>query len=55
MVEISIDQEVETLSRGDLVFIPPQAVHRMKNIGHENVEYIALGISKTGRGKTVTV
>ncbi len=51
--EIAIDEETATLYKGDAVFIPPRSIHVMKNIGATDVEYLALGISKEGRGKTV--
>jgi mannose-6-phosphate isomerase-like protein (cupin superfamily) len=53
--EITIDRETATLETGDLVLIPSRAVHVMKNTGNTNVEYIALGISKSGTGKTINV
>ena len=54
-VEITIEKELETLTKGDLVIIPIKAVHQMENIGEVDVEYIAIGISKKGKGKTVSV
>lgn len=52
-VLITIGQESETLAKGDAVIIPPQAIHVMKNVGSENVEYIAIGVSRDGNGQTV--
>lgn len=54
-VEITIDGESDKLFKGDLVIIPSRAVHQMKNISTTNVEYIAMGISKAGKGNTVNV
>lgn len=54
-VSITIDKETEALHTGDMVIIPQRAVHQMKNIGKKDVEYIAIGISQEGKGKTVNV
>lgn len=53
--EITINHETETLKKGDAVLIPPRATHRMTNNSTEDVHYIALGISKEGKGKTIVV
>lgn len=53
LAEITIDRETALLESGDLVIIPPRSVHVMRNMGTEDVEYIALGISQTGTGKTI--
>ena len=53
--QITIDDETETLAKGDAVIIPPQAVHVMKNLGKIDVEYIAIGISREGKGQTINV
>lgn len=54
-VEITIDGEYERLRKGDLVIIPARSTHQMTNISSTDVEYIVMGISKTGKGKTVNV
>ncbi|OGV91530.1 hypothetical protein A3A66_00130 [Microgenomates group bacterium RIFCSPLOWO2_01_FULL_46_13] len=51
--EIKIGKERAVLERGDAVVIPMQVVHWMRNVGKREVEYIALGISAAGKGKTV--
>lgn len=53
--KITIGQESAALAQGDAVIIPPQAVHVMKNMGKIDVEYIAIGISREGTGRTVNV
>jgi mannose-6-phosphate isomerase-like protein (cupin superfamily) len=55
IAEIKIEKETETLNKGDLVIIPAKAVHQMINTGGKDVEYIALGISKAGKGETINV
>ena len=52
---IKIDNEEEELGKGDAVVIPMRKVHVMKNIGNEQVEYIALGIASAKSGKTIVV
>ena len=51
--EIIVDHESDTLHRGDAVEIQPGSTHIMKNSGSEDVEYIALGISRGEGGRTV--
>ncbi len=53
---ITIDNETAELGPGDGVVIPEGAVHVMEApSGQEDVEYIALGISRGAGGKTITV
>lgn len=54
-VETTIDGESDKLYKGDLVIIPAQAVHQMKNLGRNEAEYVAMGISNTGTGKTINI
>lgn len=51
--EITIGTETETLERGDTVLIPVRAIHQMRNIGTIDAEYIAIGVSRDGKGQTV--
>jgi len=53
--EITIDQETAPIEATDTVFIPQQAQHEMKNIGTEDVVYIAMGVVTKPGGKTVIV
>lgn len=52
-VEITIDGEYDKLLKGDAVIIPARSIHQMTNMSTADVEYIAMGISKVGKGKTV--
>ena len=52
---IQVDQESAVLGSGDTVIIPARSVHIMRNTGGKDVEYIALGISSEGRGRTVVM
>ncbi len=52
---IQIDQETADLGSGDTVVIPVRSVHIMHNTGRQDVEYIALGITREGRGRTIVV
>ena len=44
-----------TIGPGDAVVIPVGAIHMMENLGEEDVEYIAIGVSRGQHGRTVTV
>jgi mannose-6-phosphate isomerase-like protein (cupin superfamily) len=52
---IAVGGERVTLERGDAILIDPCEVHEMENTGAEDVEYVALGISRGEGGKTVVV
>jgi mannose-6-phosphate isomerase-like protein (cupin superfamily) len=52
---ISVDNEKVDLFKGDAVLVPVGSVHTMENAGKDDVEYIVVGVSKAGRGKTVVV
>lgn len=51
--QMTIESESEKLFRGDAVIVPMKAVHEMKNIGTDPVEYIVLGIVQKSGGKTI--
>lgn len=53
--KIRIEDEEAILAKGDLVIIPIQKVHEMKNIGEREIEYLALGVALGKDGKTVVV
>lgn len=53
--KISIGKEEAELGKGDAVLIPMKSIHQMFNIGTEDVEYIAIGISLGKGGKTIVV
>ena len=52
---ITVEGDTAVLKRGDAVLIDPHEVHEMSNIGDEDVEYIALGISAGTGGRTIVV
>lgn len=54
-VKIDVGGEVAELKGGDAVLIPVKTKHEMSNTGPDIVEYIALGVSATGKGATVNV
>ena len=54
-VEISVGEEKEKLEKGDVVVIPEDTIHVMKNLTNGEVCYIALGVSRDAGGKTVVV
>ncbi len=41
------------MAEGDTLVIPPREVHEMKNVGVEDLEYLAIGISQGKGGKTI--
>ncbi len=47
--------QVETLGVGDTAIVAPREMHRMRNVGAGEVEYIVFGISSEQGGKTVVV
>jgi mannose-6-phosphate isomerase-like protein (cupin superfamily) len=53
--ELTAGERTVVLRRGDTVIIDARETHAMRNLGHEPVEYIALGIAGTAGGKTVVV
>jgi mannose-6-phosphate isomerase-like protein (cupin superfamily) len=53
--EIRIGQHTATLARGDSILIDAREVHQMSNRGTEDVEYLAMGITRGEGGRTVNV
>ena len=47
--------EEAEMGQGEAVVIPPREVHEMKNIGGQDLEYLAVGISQGKGGQTVVV
>ena len=41
---LRIDEKESTLLKGDAVFIPPQSMHQMRNVSHEDCLFLTLGI-----------
>ncbi len=54
-VSITVGGETTILGAGDTVVIPVGSVHVMRNCGDVDVCYIALGITREGKGRTVVV
>ena len=52
---VRIQEEEAELGKEEVVVIPVGRVHEMKNIGEEEVEYIAIGISQGKGGKTIVI
>jgi mannose-6-phosphate isomerase-like protein (cupin superfamily) len=53
--KITVDAEEATLGEGDTVVVPVGSVHRMENIGTEDVEFVVIAVSKGTDGRTVVV
>ena len=51
--KILVDGEEAEMGKGEAVAIPPGEVHEMKNAGGEDLEYLAIGISRGKGGKTI--
>jgi mannose-6-phosphate isomerase-like protein (cupin superfamily) len=54
-VETRVGMETVLLGRGDSILIDPHEIHQMWNPGPEEVEYLAIGISRGTGGRTVVV
>jgi mannose-6-phosphate isomerase-like protein (cupin superfamily) len=52
---ITVGDQEAVLGPGDAVVIAAGIVHKMENTGTDDVEYVVVGISGTGRGKTVVI
>ncbi len=50
---LRVADEKAKMQPGDAVVIPPLFVHEMRNVGKEEAEYLAIGISQGKGGKTV--
>lgn len=53
--EITVGAETAQLTAGDVVTVPPGAVHTMRSLGGAPVDYIVIGISTGRGGRTVVV
>jgi mannose-6-phosphate isomerase-like protein (cupin superfamily) len=53
--KILVNGEEVELGKGEAVVIPLREVHEMKNVGGEDLEYLAAGISQGKGGKTILV
>jgi mannose-6-phosphate isomerase-like protein (cupin superfamily) len=52
---MSVDNQEETIEKGDCVIVPPKSTHTMKNIGKIDIEYMVVGITSEQNGKTIVV
>jgi mannose-6-phosphate isomerase-like protein (cupin superfamily) len=51
--KIRVDGKEAGIKQGEAVIIPPREIHEMENVGAEDLEYLAVGISQGKGGKTV--
>ena len=52
---IRIGEATAEIESQEAVVVPPREIHEMKNVGEEDLEYLAIGISQGQGGKTVLV
>jgi mannose-6-phosphate isomerase-like protein (cupin superfamily) len=53
--EMTVAGQTAELGRGDAILIDAGEVHRMRNLGDEDVEYVAFGVASGRDGRTVVV
>ncbi len=53
--KILVNGEEAEMGEGEAVILLPREIHQMKNVGGEDLEYLAVGISQGIGGKTVVV
>jgi mannose-6-phosphate isomerase-like protein (cupin superfamily) len=53
--ELTVAAQTVTLRRGDAAIIDAGEVHQMRNVGPDEVAYLAIGISSQSGGRTVVV
>jgi mannose-6-phosphate isomerase-like protein (cupin superfamily) len=53
--KILVNGKEAGLAEGEAVVIPLREVHEMENVGGEDLEYLAVGISQGTGGETVLV
>lgn len=54
-VKMVIDKKAVMLQKRDTVIIPKNSVHTMINLSANSVEYLAIGVSTSRKGKTVVI
>src|SRR3989344_547974 len=54
-VNITVNNEVEKLTKGDAVVVPANLEHTMTNLGDTPIQYIAIGSIAGEGGRTVVV
>ena len=55
VAKIVVGAQTATLRRGDAILIDARETHEMSNVGEEDVDYLAIGISRETGGRTVVV
>jgi mannose-6-phosphate isomerase-like protein (cupin superfamily) len=53
--EMTVAAQTVRLRPGDTVVVDPREVHEMRNVGSQNVDYLAIGITSEAGGRTVVV
>ena len=53
--EITVGSQTAVLGRGDAVLIDAREVHSMQNLGSDDCEYLAVGITAGTGGRTIVV
>lgn len=54
-VEMTVNDEVVQLEKGDAILISPREVHQMTNRSDGTVDYLVFGISSEQGGQTVVI
>lgn len=55
VAEMTVGHQAVELRRGDAILVEPREVHRMRNAGGEDVEYMVFGVAAGQSGRTVVV
>ena len=48
--EVLIDQDISSFERGDIIYIPPDALHQLSNTGTELVDFICVIPARREKG-----
>lgn len=54
-VRVKIDQDEETLEKGDMVVVKEGQVHEFESVSNEDVDYLAMGVTTSENGKTINI
>jgi mannose-6-phosphate isomerase-like protein (cupin superfamily) len=52
---IKVGDHLESLEKGDLIYIREKEIHEMRNTGKKDFLYLAIGFSFGNKGKTVVI
>jgi mannose-6-phosphate isomerase-like protein (cupin superfamily) len=55
VAEMTVAGQAVELRRGDAILVEPREVHRMRNAGQQDVEYLVFGVATGQTGRTVVV